>query len=161
MAAVSTPNSTLTPRPLNLINLSRHRTPTHSLTTNPLAHKNLTEDVFQDVAALFSYQVVFVLGGPGTPTPFPTLLCMDIYAEADMHAFWIVRVYKSERPVHASHHTPHRLTPTHIPGSGKGTNCARIVEEFGYEHLSAGDLLRAERNRCIYMHTHVYGYMHI
>jgi UMP-CMP kinase len=31
------------------------------------------------------------------------------------------------------------------PGSGKGTNCARIVEEFGYVHLSAGDLLRAER----------------
>lgn len=33
------------------------------------------------------------------------------------------------------------------PGSGKGTQCARIVEEFGYVHLSAGDLLRAERNR--------------
>ena len=31
------------------------------------------------------------------------------------------------------------------PGSGKGTNCARIVEDFGYVHLSAGDLLRAER----------------
>ncbi len=31
------------------------------------------------------------------------------------------------------------------PGSGKGTNCARIVDDFGYVHLSAGDLLRAER----------------
>lgn len=31
------------------------------------------------------------------------------------------------------------------PGSGKGTNCERIVEKFGYVHLSAGDLLRAER----------------
>jgi len=31
------------------------------------------------------------------------------------------------------------------PGSGKGTNCARIVENFGFVHLSAGDLLRAER----------------
>lgn len=31
------------------------------------------------------------------------------------------------------------------PGSGKGTNCAKIKESFGYEHLSAGDLLRAER----------------
>ena len=30
------------------------------------------------------------------------------------------------------------------PGSGKGTQCARIVEEFGYIHLSAGDLLRQE-----------------
>lgn len=33
------------------------------------------------------------------------------------------------------------------PGSGKGTVCARIVETFGYVHLSAGDLLREERNR--------------
>lgn len=31
------------------------------------------------------------------------------------------------------------------PGSGKGTNCAKIQEQFGYVHLSAGDLLRAER----------------
>ncbi|RWR81493.1 UMP-CMP kinase 3 [Cinnamomum micranthum f. kanehirae] len=30
------------------------------------------------------------------------------------------------------------------PGSGKGTQCANIVEYFGYTHLSAGDLLRAE-----------------
>lgn len=30
------------------------------------------------------------------------------------------------------------------PGSGKGTQCANIVEKFGYTHLSAGDLLRAE-----------------
>ena len=32
------------------------------------------------------------------------------------------------------------------PGSGKGTQCTRIKEEFGYVHLSAGDLLRAEKN---------------
>jgi len=31
------------------------------------------------------------------------------------------------------------------PGAGKGTQCAKIVEEFGHVHLSAGDLLRAER----------------
>ncbi|CAI7797836.1 unnamed protein product, partial [Closterium sp. NIES-54] len=30
------------------------------------------------------------------------------------------------------------------PGSGKGTQCAKIVEEYGFTHLSAGDLLRAE-----------------
>lgn len=32
------------------------------------------------------------------------------------------------------------------PGSGKGTQCQLICEEFGFKHLSAGDLLRAERN---------------
>ncbi|KAE9620161.1 putative UMP/CMP kinase [Lupinus albus] len=30
------------------------------------------------------------------------------------------------------------------PGSGKGTQCAKIVETFGFKHLSAGDLLRRE-----------------
>ena len=31
------------------------------------------------------------------------------------------------------------------PGAGKGTQCSRIVEKYGYKHLSAGDLLREER----------------
>ena len=30
------------------------------------------------------------------------------------------------------------------PGCGKGTQCAKIVEKYGYCHLSSGDLLRAE-----------------
>lgn len=30
------------------------------------------------------------------------------------------------------------------PGSGKGTLCATLVEQHGFVHLSAGDLLRAE-----------------
>ncbi|KAI4332631.1 hypothetical protein L6164_017523 [Bauhinia variegata] len=30
------------------------------------------------------------------------------------------------------------------PGCGKGTQCAKIVETFGFKHLSAGDLLRRE-----------------
>lgn len=32
------------------------------------------------------------------------------------------------------------------PGAGKGTQCSKIVEKFGFIHLSAGDLLREERN---------------
>ena len=32
------------------------------------------------------------------------------------------------------------------PGSGKGTQCAKLVEDHGFVHLSAGDLLRAERD---------------
>ncbi|CAF0911236.1 unnamed protein product [Rotaria sordida] len=30
------------------------------------------------------------------------------------------------------------------PGAGKGTQCVRIAEKYGYVHLSAGDLLREE-----------------
>lgn len=33
------------------------------------------------------------------------------------------------------------------PGAGKGTQCANIVNVFGYKHLSAGDLLREERQK--------------
>jgi len=32
------------------------------------------------------------------------------------------------------------------PGSGKGTQCEKIVQQFGYKHLSAGELLRTEQN---------------
>ena len=30
------------------------------------------------------------------------------------------------------------------PGSGKGTQCDRIVGKFGFTHLSSGELLRGE-----------------
>ncbi|CDO94552.1 unnamed protein product [Kluyveromyces dobzhanskii CBS 2104] len=33
------------------------------------------------------------------------------------------------------------------PGAGKGTQCAKLVQDYGFVHLSAGDLLRAEQNR--------------
>jgi len=33
------------------------------------------------------------------------------------------------------------------PGAGKGTQCAKIVQDFDFAHLSAGDLLRAEQAR--------------
>jgi len=31
------------------------------------------------------------------------------------------------------------------PGAGKGTQCKRIVERYGLQHLSSGDILRQER----------------
>ncbi|KAG9032319.1 UMP-CMP kinase [Tulasnella sp. JGI-2019a] len=33
------------------------------------------------------------------------------------------------------------------PGVGKGTQCANLVRDYGFVHLSTGDLLRAERDR--------------
>lgn len=36
--------------------------------------------------------------------------------------------------------------PAGGPGCGKGTQCKLITSTFGYVHLSAGDLLREERN---------------
>lgn len=33
------------------------------------------------------------------------------------------------------------------PGAGKGTQCEHLVRDYGFKHLSAGDLLRAEQDR--------------
>ena len=30
------------------------------------------------------------------------------------------------------------------PASGKGTQCEKLIEEFGYQHISTGDLMRDE-----------------
>uniref|UniRef100_A0A3B4BFH3 Adenylate kinase 1 n=1 Tax=Periophthalmus magnuspinnatus TaxID=409849 RepID=A0A3B4BFH3_9GOBI len=39
-----------------------------------------------------------------------------------------------------------RITQNNLggPGSGKGTQCEKMVAKYGYTHLSSGDLLRAE-----------------
>ncbi|KAF8110784.1 hypothetical protein N665_0079s0098 [Sinapis alba] len=56
----------------------------------------------------------------------------------------------ADAPIKDKHGESHKLKkPTVVfvlggPGSGKGTQCANIVQHFGYTHLSAGDLLRAE-----------------
>ncbi|KAG8175429.1 hypothetical protein JTE90_002859 [Oedothorax gibbosus] len=42
--------------------------------------------------------------------------------------------------------TPKVVFVLGAPGAGKGTQCKKIVDNFGFIHLSAGDLLRAERN---------------
>jgi UMP-CMP kinase len=44
----------------------------------------------------------------------------------------------------------HRVSANIItggPGVGKGTQCARLAQEFAFEHVSVGDLLREERDR--------------
>ncbi|KAK9894210.1 UMP-CMP kinase [Cystobasidium minutum MCA 4210] len=45
---------------------------------------------------------------------------------------------------------PAHITVVYVlggPGAGKGTQCAKLVSEKNFVHLSAGDLLRAEQNR--------------
>ena len=45
---------------------------------------------------------------------------------------------------------PNVVTVVYIlggPGSGKGTQSAHLVDDYGFTHLSAGDLLRAEQDR--------------
>lgn len=41
------------------------------------------------------------------------------------------------------------------PGSGKGTQCDKIVAKYGFTHLSSGDLLRAEVSIKRMTHIHL------
>lgn len=45
------------------------------------------------------------------------------------------------------------------PGAGKGTLAARLVEEFGFVHLSTGDILREEVNKGSELGRLAKGYM--
>ncbi|VVB06342.1 unnamed protein product [Arabis nemorensis] len=54
-----------------------------------------------------------------------------------------------DTPIMVEHESPRWKKSTVVfvlggPGSGKGTQCAKVVQHFEYTHLSAGDLLRAE-----------------
>jgi len=45
---------------------------------------------------------------------------------------------------------PTKVTVVYIlggPGSGKGTQSVHLVQDYGFKHLSAGDLLREEQDR--------------
>ena len=33
------------------------------------------------------------------------------------------------------------------PASGKGTQCEKLIDEFGYTHISTGDLMREEMKK--------------
>jgi adenylate kinase len=45
------------------------------------------------------------------------------------------------------------------PGAGKGTQAERLTARFGFEHLSSGDVLRAERASGTELGRRVAGYM--
>ena len=45
------------------------------------------------------------------------------------------------------------------PGSGKGTQSARIVEKYGLNHISTGDVLRAEIKNGTPLGTTAKGYI--
>mmetsp|Transcript_12552 Transcript_12552/g.38353 ORF Transcript_12552/g.38353 Transcript_12552/m.38353 type:complete len:379 (-) Transcript_12552:1396-2532(-) len=55
---------------------------------------------------------------------------------------WLCQYFRTNNP--ASAQRPKVYFVLGGPGAGKGTQCAKIVEEFGFDHFSAGDLLRAE-----------------
>jgi adenylate kinase len=45
------------------------------------------------------------------------------------------------------------------PGAGKGTHCKKVVERFGLQHLSSGDILRQERAKGTELGKKAQGFM--
>ncbi|KAJ6455861.1 UMP-CMP kinase [Mycena sanguinolenta] len=62
-----------------------------------------------------------------------------------------LHLHKEDKPQHTSPVFDHtKVTVLFVlggPGAGKGTQCTNLVNDFGFCHLSAGDLLRAEQHR--------------
>lgn len=55
----------------------------------------------------------------------------------------------SKSPLFPSEKYPDAINVVFVlggPGSGKGTQCAKLVADYKFVHLSAGDLLRKEKN---------------
>ncbi|CAK8575467.1 unnamed protein product [Lathyrus sativus] len=79
-------------------------------------------------------------------------LSLHITKESSKHNVYRFHRFTSGSPLHFPEKD--RVCPKHKdtviafvlggPGSGKGTQCEKIVETFGFKHLSAGDLLRKE-----------------
>ncbi|XP_059092214.1 adenylate kinase isoenzyme 1-like [Tigriopus californicus] len=81
--------------------------------------------------------------------------CACWFEWAEGHVSQAQRCNKNEFKAQGFGEQEHRQTPLKEaklpviwvlggPGSGKGTQCERIVAKYGYTHLSSGDLLRAE-----------------
>eukprot|EP01064_Diplonema_japonicum_P017788 TRINITY_DN2611_c5_g1_i1.p1 TRINITY_DN2611_c5_g1~~TRINITY_DN2611_c5_g1_i1.p1 ORF type:complete len:262 (+),score=44.29 TRINITY_DN2611_c5_g1_i1:54-788(+) len=58
--------------------------------------------------------------------------------------FLINRLQAVKGGVTAEAKRPHIIFILGGPGSGKGTQCSNVVEEYGCVHISAGDLMRQE-----------------
>lgn len=58
-----------------------------------------------------------------------------------------MKLFRSVHRLFATMSKPQVVFVLGGPGAGKGTQCSNIVSKFGFVHLSAGDLLRAERNK--------------
>lgn len=52
-----------------------------------------------------------------------------------------------------------RIVLLGAPGAGKGTQCKRIVDKYGLQHLSSGDILRKNRGEGTELGSKAQGYM--
>ncbi|KAF8249353.1 UMP-CMP kinase [Wilcoxina mikolae CBS 423.85] len=98
----------------------------------------------------------------GSKNPFPIIPLLAILATGSGAFYFLVQSRKEPMPaieptqqIAAPDSKKPTFSPKDVsvifvlggPGAGKGTQCANLVRDFGFVHLSAGDLLREEQNR--------------
>ena len=79
--------------------------------------------------------------------PEPVIQSTSVTLKSRMSPVPDVALLAWPRPQPRQRPRPRVLFVLGGPGSGKGTQCQRISSEYDYTHLSAGDLLRAERKK--------------
>lgn len=95
--------------------------------------------------------IVSSVGAFTTRTSFSvasaTALLINSYRSTSTAAINSKRFLPVSRNMSSDSAKPKIVFVLGAPGAGKGTQCEKIVEHFGFTHLSAGDLLREERKR--------------
>lgn len=84
---------------------------------------------------------------PGKTRPATTNCAHAHLLERHHHLSSFARLLRFSIACCCSHAPPpcsSRLDALSAPRAGKGTQCAKIVEAYGWQHLSTGDILRAE-----------------
>ncbi|KAF2196306.1 UMP-CMP kinase [Delitschia confertaspora ATCC 74209] len=95
------------------------------------------------------YQAKGPVSAPLSPLSTPTsstLITTQHQRKHKMPAISSLGAVTREKPLWS----PEQVTVLFVlggPGAGKGTQCAKLVRDYGFKHLSAGDLLREEQDR--------------
>lgn len=95
----------------------------------------------------------------GSKNAFPLFPLLAILAAGSGAFYYMIQSRKDPAPAIEKPRIPNTTTPKFSndealvifvlggPGVGKGTQCANLVRDYKFIHLSAGDLLREEQNR--------------
>jgi len=97
----------------------------------------------------------------GSKKPFPVLSLLAILTAGSCGFYYMVQSRKEPLPavepklqiaesIKKPSFSPQEVSVIFVlggPGVGKGTQCANLVRDYGFVHLSAGDLLREEQDR--------------
>ena len=91
------------------------------------------------------YNVVFVLGGPGSGKGTQCAKIVEVFCHSFIHSCALSCVCRGTDWQVACWHEyrihDHRLSPDHCVAFG----LKKLTQKFGFVHLSAGDLLREEK----------------